>query len=152
MRNAQLAAGGALLALAAFLFAQGQLLSYYTPLGPGPGFFPYWLSGLLAVLALGIMLRAILGPPEAPPNEPPLTPRAAWRGAVAIATIGAVALLIDPLGFRLTMLCMLATLLPTLGYRRPLGVAAIAVAGGFGTAELFQRVLATPLPVGLLGI
>jgi hypothetical protein len=34
------------------IFVQALLLKYYTSYGPGPGFFPVWISGLLILLAI----------------------------------------------------------------------------------------------------
>jgi len=152
MRGPHLVAGGVLLAVAVFLHVQGRALGYYTPLGPGPGFFPFWLSGLLVLLSLAVLLRAALGPPEALPDEGALTPRAALRGVAAVGAIAGAALLMEGLGYRLTMLAFLGLLLPVLGYRHPLGVALIALGGSLGVFELFGRVLGTPLPIGVLGV
>ena len=61
MRLAHRIAGAVLLALALFLGAVAFRLSYYSSLGPGPGFFPLWLCGLLAILALAMIAQATLG-------------------------------------------------------------------------------------------
>ncbi len=52
IKNAGVWAGVILLAYSAVLFQQSLLLDYYNPLGPGPGFLPLWLSGLLFIVSL----------------------------------------------------------------------------------------------------
>lgn len=52
MSNAGVWAGFVILAYAVIIFYQSLTLDYSTRLGPGPGFFPRWLSGGLIVLSL----------------------------------------------------------------------------------------------------
>jgi putative tricarboxylic transport membrane protein len=39
----------AFLALSVYVMFGAFDLDYYTPIGPGPGFFPFWLAAILAV-------------------------------------------------------------------------------------------------------
>jgi hypothetical protein len=50
-RRAYQLSGLAALLVAVFLGYQAAGLTYYTRIGPGPGFFPRWLCGVLALLA-----------------------------------------------------------------------------------------------------
>lgn len=52
MRNAGVWAGFLILGYSIVIFYQSLSLEYTTRLGPGPGFFPRWLSGGLMLLAL----------------------------------------------------------------------------------------------------
>ena len=72
-------------------------------------------------------------------------------GAVLVALTVAAALL-EPLGFRLTMLPFIAGLLLVLGARSLLAIALTAVAGSFGVFHVFYYWLKVPLPIGALGI
>ncbi|ALS20516.1 MULTISPECIES: tripartite tricarboxylate transporter TctB family protein [Paenibacillus] len=52
-QNAGVWGGLVLLIYAGVLFVESLSLRYYTAYGPGPGFFPIWLNGVLIILALG---------------------------------------------------------------------------------------------------
>lgn len=144
--------GLVLLLVAAFLVRESLSLRYYTPLGPGPGFFPLWLSILLAILAVAMLWRATFGKSEAMPADFYPDRKGYLRiGAVLGALIGVI-LLIKPLGFRLVMVGFYLFLLIALGRQHILITVIIALAGSFGVYYVFVHWLATPLPIGLLGI
>lgn len=152
MRLAWQVTGLVLLAAAALVAVEGVQLRYWTPLGPGAGFFPIWLAGLLALLALGMVVQARFGTPVAAEQAEPLTRPGALRVAGVVVALCAVAGLMEPLGFRLTMTLLLFGLLVLLGGQRPVLAAAIALVGGFGGHALFDRVLGVALPIGRFGI
>ncbi|WP_263770493.1 tripartite tricarboxylate transporter TctB family protein [Propionivibrio soli] len=52
IKNAGVWAGVCLLAYSGVLFQQSLTLNYSNPMGPGPGFLPLWLSGILFVVSL----------------------------------------------------------------------------------------------------
>ena len=56
--------GVVFLLIAAFLGYHAVKLRYYTPLGPGPGFFPIWLCAILGLLAVTLFFQARLATPE----------------------------------------------------------------------------------------
>jgi hypothetical protein len=71
---------------------------------------------------------------------------------VVLFALTVAAALLEPLGFRLTMLPFIAGLLLALGARSLLAVALCAVAGSFGVFHVFYHWLKVPLPIGVLGI
>jgi putative tricarboxylic transport membrane protein len=128
-------------------------LLYYTPVGPGPGFFPMWLGGLLVVLSLGVFGSSLLGlsPPFPERIIPKRTP--ATEMAVTFAAIAFFALFVERAGFVPVIFVMLLILM--LVNRVPLVTALlIALAGSLGVAYVFVHWLGVFLPVvpyGLLG-
>jgi putative tricarboxylic transport membrane protein len=143
---------GVLLLLLAIAFGVGaQQLRYYTSLGPGPGFFPSWLSALLAGLAVLMVLQATFGRSE-PAAEPFLANRAGYlRMAAVVLALLATIVLMDWLGFRLTLLLVLVFLLVSLGRHGPVVIAIIALAGSFGAYHVFVAWLHVALPRGSFG-
>jgi putative tricarboxylic transport membrane protein len=152
MRRTYQITGLVFLLLAAFLGYHAWGLSYYTPLGPGPGFFPLWICTLLGVLAVVVFLHATFRQPHALPEG--FFPQAAAirRIAAILIALFAVANLMPTLGFRLTMLAFYLVLLYVLGRRHPLETLILALIGSFGTFYLFVEFLSQPLPVGIFGI
>jgi putative tricarboxylic transport membrane protein len=140
-----------LLALASYVFYESFELQYYTQLGPGPGFFPRWLAGGLALCAIAMGVQSGFRTEPLPDDFLPGRAGAARIGAVLVALI-AVVLLLEPLGFRLTMLAVYLGLLIALGRRGWLLTPTVALAGSFGVYHVFVQWLRVPLPVGLLGI
>ena len=122
-------------------------------LGPGAGFFPFWLGALGLVLSLVLLVQSSRGGSIAEAPQA-LLPRGegAWRAAALLAGLVAAALLLQPLGFRLTMLVFSMGLLLALGVRRPVAIAVFALASSFGLFHVFYYWLQVPLPIGLLGI
>ncbi|MBP2634662.1 MAG: Tripartite tricarboxylate transporter TctB family [Firmicutes bacterium] len=59
MKKAGVWAGIITLVYAIIIFQQSLSLDYSTRLGPGPGFFPLWLSGILIVLTLCYIVDSI---------------------------------------------------------------------------------------------
>lgn len=135
--------------LAVLLFHQTASLTYMTRLGPGPGFFPYWLSILLGLIACGIAVQALQRTASPSKTE---TPPVVSRSVLTVVVMALAALLFETIGFRITILLMLAALLPLFGYRQPIGVAVLAIGGSFGAYALFHSLLKAPLPTGWYGI
>jgi putative tricarboxylic transport membrane protein len=122
-------------------------------LGPGPGFFPFWLSLIGGVLALLLFARVTWAGAEAAPAARILPERpGAVRVARVLLGLAGVAALLTPLGFRLAILLFTAYLLAALGVRRWWLVALFALTGSFGVFQVFYHWLQVPLPIGPLGI
>ena len=122
-------------------------------LGPGPGFFPFWLS-LIGIALTGTMLVQLARGrvfADAAAELLPDRQAALQAGAVLVALTVAGALL-EPLGFRLTMLPFIAGLLIVLGARSLIAIALTAIAGSFGVFHVFYYWLKVPLPIGTLGV
>ena len=152
MRRAYQITGAVLLLLAAFVAVESLKLRYYTSMGPGPGFFPFWLAVILGALAVTMLVQTTLGQAEPMPADF-FASRTGYlkMGAVVLALAGTTAL-IEPLGFCLTMLAVYLFLLCTLGRQHPIVTAVVSLGGSFGVYYLFVRWLQVPLPRGLFGL
>jgi putative tricarboxylic transport membrane protein len=137
------AAIAVLLALFAFFAVESLRLSLRDALGPGPGFFPFWLSvvgGLLAVVLL-IQLGRGRADFEADTLKFELRPVALVLGGLIVATA-----LLEALGFRIAMLLLLVYLLVALGVRNWIVIGVFALAGSFGVFHVFTGLLKVQLP------
>lgn len=140
-----------LLVLFAFFAFESFQLSLRDALGPGPGFFPFWLGMLGVVLAAFLLTQLRLNRVDLG-TEALVFDRAGVRNAVLVLVglIVATALL-DVVGFRFSMLLLIPYLLVVLGVRNWLAIAICAGAGSFGVYHVFFDVLKVPLPAGIFG-
>ena len=93
---------------AASVMHRSLAMKLHTPLGPGPGFFPFWLSLLFGALAAIMLAQVTFGRSEPGPTDL-LATRAGYRRIAAIlgALVGTIVLM-NPLGFRLSSLAIAA--------------------------------------------
>jgi putative tricarboxylic transport membrane protein len=125
--------------------------SLFDALGPGPGFFPFWLSLIGAALTIAVLIDTVRSGVAVAASILPSRPAALQAGAVLVGLVVAAALL-EPLGFRLTMLIFIPGLLLALGARSPIAISLTALAGSFGVFHVFYYWLKVPLPIGALGL
>jgi len=151
MNRAYQITGVVFLLLAAFIAWESLELKFYTNNGPGPGFFPFWLSMALGLLAVLMILQATFRESE-PMPEGFFASRAGYlrAGAIVVALAVTTALL-DIVGFPLTMLVTILFLLFALGRPSLIVTLLVSAAGSFGWFYLFDRWLKVPLPMGFFG-
>ena len=134
------------LALGLYMLNESRHLKVYTSLGPGAGFLPFWVGIALTLLALVWLVEVSVRRQDPRPAD--FVPDRAGRVRI-ISILGALvlcALLMDRLGFSLSMLGFLGFLLLALG-RQNLGLTLIiAVAGSFGVNYVFATWLGVYLP------
>jgi putative tricarboxylic transport membrane protein len=157
MRQGRLIATGAMLAFCLFALWQSLLLSLTDRLGPGPGFFPFWLALIGALLAVGLLISTWREPQDASKaanDDARILPHGAgglrWlavAGLLAAVTIG-----MELIGFRLAMLIFSAALVIALGERRWWVIAVFSVVGSFGVYYIFTTWLDVLLHTGTLGV
>ena len=152
MKRGWQAASVAMLVLFAYFAYESLQLSLSDSLGPGPGFFPFWLSVIGAVLSLVLLGQLRLG--RADLGAEPLSFDRTGVRSVVLVVVGLIAAtaLLDLAGFRLTMLLFNAYVLVALGVRNWIVIAVFAGAGSFGVYHVFYDLLKVPLPEGILGI
>jgi putative tricarboxylic transport membrane protein len=149
MRREYLWTGAGLLVAACLVCFEALRLRYYTPLGPGPGFFPFWLSLALGACALGLLAQTLRGSVPGRPDGLWPDRRGWYKLAAVVASLVATIFLLEPLGYRLTMLGVYVFLLLMLGRRSLLVLSLVSIAGSFGVYHLFVDFLDMPLPPGL---
>jgi hypothetical protein len=99
-----------------------------------------------------MLYQASYGKPEPMPSDF-RGPRSAYlRMTTVMASLAGMALLLEPLGFRLSFLIFYGVILTVLGLRRLVLTALIATAASFGVYHVFVNLFRIPLPTGFLGI
>ena len=134
------------LAFSVYLVVKARQMEYFSNLGPGAGFFPFWLGLLLAALSTFWLIQSSIGSRE--PLQKGFIPsgEGALRVLAVIVALVAFAWVVEALGFQLTMLVFLAVLLTALGRQKPLVTGVVAVAGSFGVYYIFTQWLDVSLP------
>jgi putative tricarboxylic transport membrane protein len=154
MRQGRLIATGAMLVFCVFAIWQSLLLSLTDRLGPGPGFFPFWLGMIGAALAIALLVSTFREPADPADSDVRVLPHgpggARWLAIVGL--LAAVTLVMDHVGFRIAMLVFNAALVVALGERRWWLIAVFAILGSFGVYYVFTTWLDVLLPAGQIGL
>jgi hypothetical protein len=156
MIGKDVAAGLVLTGLGAWVNRQGRLLSYRDEFGPGPGFLPYWLGVVLAVLALFLIISAVRGRLQSANTESSAgavydRPVRTSRALLAVAGMAVIVAAMELLGF-FTSFALLTFFLVYGIERRPLARAITAAAAlALAFFILFRILLPIPLPAGAWG-
>jgi putative tricarboxylic transport membrane protein len=154
MRQGRLIATGAMLVFCLFAIWQSLLLPLTDRLGPGPGFFPFWLALIGVVLAIALLIttfREAADPADAEVRILPHGP-GVKRWLAIVGLLAGVTVVMEFIGFRLAMLVFNAALVVALGERRWWVIAVFAVLGSFGVYYVFTTWLDVILPVGQFGL
>lgn len=138
-------AGAAILLFAAFAIWEDRVLPLGTLAAPGAGMFPLALA--LALAGFGVLVFAGGGGEALSFDRREIGRAASILGACAFA-----ALMLERLGYRLTMAAVLIFLLAVVERRRPWPALAVALALAASSHYLFAGLLRVPLPRGPFGI
>ena len=140
--------------LAVFWLIVALQYPYHDRLGPGPGFFPFWLSLIIGGLSLALLVQISRGKGVEELSGTILPPdRAAGiRIIIIIVSLLAGLAILEPLGFRITLLLFLLFLPRGLGARNWWATLIFAIIGSFGIFHVFYYWLKVPLPIGIFGI
>jgi putative tricarboxylic transport membrane protein len=136
-------AGAALAVFSIFVLWESRTLPFGTLRDPGAGAVPVLLALALLVCSLAIVVGGATAQPVA------AIAWTEWRHAVAI--LGAcvfMALALERLGYRLTMLVTLLALLTLVERKRWVVGAVFALGFSLGSYLLFGTLLRVPLPQG----
>jgi putative tricarboxylic transport membrane protein len=140
------------MAFSAFVVWESWNLEYYTPLGPGAGFFPLWLGAVMGGLSL-IWFGQVSGRTGRPkeglflPERDGMVRLVSVLGAMVAAT-----LLMDFLGFQVAMFLLLFFLLLIPGRQTIWLTLLVALLGSVGVYHLFGSYLDVQLPKASLAL
>jgi putative tricarboxylic transport membrane protein len=152
MRRGWQVAAWTLLVICLLFTYESFQLSLSDTLGPGPGFFPFWLGVLGAVLAVALLVQLHLNQVDVGAAVLEFD-RAGVRSVIkVVVALAAGSAVLEIFGFRVSMLLLLGYLLYILDVRSWLAIAIFAALGSFGVFHVFFHLLRVPLPMGILGL
>ncbi|MEI8189852.1 MAG: tripartite tricarboxylate transporter TctB family protein [candidate division NC10 bacterium] len=119
--------------------------------GPGAGFLPFWLGAALAILSIVLLVNASREPAQASDRSP--FPKGGPVLAIleAVGGLAAFILLLETLGFLLSIALLTAFLLRVVERERWLTSVIVAVANAAGLYVIFQMLLGVSLPKNFFG-
>ncbi len=132
-----------------YVIWEARNLEYYTPLGPGGGFFPFWLGAVMAGITLGWLVQEIKNKDNR--NSLFLAKDAdIARVILPIIALLAVSVFMNIIGFQLTIFLFLIFLIKFLG-RQSFSISlTVAFLGSFGVYYVFTRFLDIILPTAAI--
>lgn len=139
--------------LSLWLMLESQKFEYASKFGTGPGFFPFWLGVVLAGFSLFrfiLCFKEHYSAEELKPRLPGL--RSLGRLGLILLIMAGFALLMNTLGFILTVFLFVSVILFTLEGDSILRSVFYGVMFSAGIFLIFRYWLEVDLPTGLLGI
>lgn len=138
--------------ISALVIWESRNLDYYTKLGPGAGFFPFWVGTVLEGLSL-VWLIQVSGR-SGRPKDGDFLPKQGGivRILSTLAALVVIAGFMNTLGFQLMMFLFLVFLLMVLGRQRLWVTLIVALLGSVGIYHMFGSYLDVSLPVASLSI
>lgn len=154
MRRASLVAGIVFLVFSLIVMVASWSMEYYSSIGPGPGFFPFWLSLALGLLSIAWIVQILRSAPKSGnksgkgKEEERFLPRgtALLRLLSIVGALCFMIILMEPLGFQLSMFAFMIFLLVVLGRVKILTTLIIAAGSSFGLFQVFTMLLDVQLP------
>jgi len=130
-----------LLALALYVGWQNRVYPVGTLSEPGPGYLPLLLAIFLGVMGLLIALWGVRSAPLATMRwtEAP-------RAVVILIACGVALLVLERIGYRITVIALLIFFLGVLERKRPVRVALVALGFSFASYYVVGDLLRVPLP------
>ncbi len=134
----------------AFVVWEAWNLEYYSKLGPGAGFFPFWLGTTLGILSFVWLVQ--VSRRSGKPKDDAFLPREGGTGRIVsiLASLVVLGGLMKFIGFQLTMFLFMVFLLMFLGRQKLVMTLIVALSCSVGVYHVFVRYLDVPLPTASL--
>ncbi len=134
------------LAFGATALYESSKLPFGTVRSPGPGFFPWWTSLVLGLLALVLLFLSLTPSPSVSREGPGRIAKV----AALLAVLGAYTFLLDPLGYPLCTFLLVLFMLRATDPQRWAVALSMAAITAVGSYIVFAIWLSIPLPRGPL--
>ena len=153
MRKADRIFGVIGLGLALWAYLESRKFDYMTEFTPGPGFMPFWVGVILAVLSCYLLLDTFKRRPSDKDNKKLLPEKHALiRVGAIMLMLFIVRLSMNFLGFPITIALFTTVLLYFLERYSVIKSVGLGIAYSAVTWFVFQYILTMGLPKGFLGI
>jgi putative tricarboxylic transport membrane protein len=150
VRRVHQAASLLIAGIGVFLVFQGMRLRLEGQVGPGPGFFPFWIGVTLTVVSLLWLVQSSLRQATVAAASL-LPPRRDLLMLVSVVLALIVFMLVlRTIGFNLAMLGLLLFLFFVVDRQHAVAKVVIAFVGSFGVHYVFEQLLRVPLPFASL--
>lgn len=139
------------MALSGYVMVASVKMEYYTILGPGPGFFPFWLGLTMGGLSLIWFIQVSMQ--SGKPKDGTFLPekKGVFQILSILSALSAAAVM-DIIGFQLTMFLFMVFLLRVVGRSSLWTTLIIAIVNSVGVYHLFGRYLDVQLPASSLAV
>lgn len=151
MTRVHQAASLLIIAFSCWVGFEAVKMTYWTSIGPGPGFFPFWLALLMGVLSAIWFVQLWLRPLPGKARDMVPSRIGCVRIASLVISVLLFGLALEKVGFSVSMFLFLLFLLVALGRQSVFVTLAISTIGSFGVFYLFSHFLKVPLPASSIG-
>jgi len=139
--------------LSLWLILESLQFDYLSEFGPGPGFEPFWLGIILAILSIALLINTFIRPPRKEDDAPRLPGMAALGrvGLIMLLTAG-LALALNTVGFTLTVFVYVTLIMFMLEHFSILKSMFYGIMLSGSIYLIFGYWMEINFPVGFLGI
>ena len=153
MRKADRIFGVIGLGLALWCYLESRKFHYMTDFTPGPGFMPFWVGVVLAVLSFYLILDTFKRKPSEKDNKKILPEKhALYRVGAIMLMLVVVRFTMNFLGFPLTLALFTTAILLILEHYSVIKSVGYGIAYAAVTWFVFEYILTMGFPKGFLGI
>jgi putative tricarboxylic transport membrane protein len=141
------------LGLSLWLYLESTRLTYKTEFTPGPGFLPFWVGVVLALLSIYLIIETYIRKPGKKDNAKILPEKhMLYRVGFIMLMLVVVRYAMNLLGFPLTLAIFTAVILLLLEHYSILKSVGYGIAYSAVTWFIFVYILSMGFPKGFLGI
>ncbi len=151
MRLADMVVGVLAVLMGTYAILGAREMEYDGIYGPGPGFFPIWLGGVMLLLGIGLLVSIFRSRGRTKVKAFDLDRRRALRVGIAVGSLAASVWLYQYLGFMVGFGLFVVTALVVLDRLPWYKVAAVAVLMPVGFWGIFSKGLNIDIPKGIFG-
>ena len=151
MQRIQRVAAVCFIALSGYVIMASVRMVYYTKLGPGPGFFPFWLGLIMGGLSIVWLIQVSRQSGKSKDGKFFPEKNGIFQILSILLSLSATAVM-GVIGFQLTMFLFMIFLLRVVGQTSLWTTLIIALVSSFGVFHLFGRYLDVQLPASSLAM